>query len=256
MTGAPGSSGPSSRRSPLAVSGRTADAVAAAEAGFADHTTLGDELAIAHPATHLINQVFALTEAGRLTEAEQLARAGAEVVASYRVPIAQIWFAANLGRVTTLQGRIATARRYYAEAAGPAVAARAGAARERARAAADFGALGAMLPAAGAGSGAAEALSRSGDQRGAKAALRRSASLAAACEGAATPGLLRAPAAAQLTAREREIARLAGDGTASKDIAERLGGSVRTVDNHLQHVYAKLGVTSRAELARALENDS
>src|SRR5258706_2220685 len=122
MTGAPGSSGPIVEAVALAVSGRTADAVAAAEAGFADHTTLGDELAIAHPATHLINQVFALTEAGRLTEAEQLARAGAEVVASYRVPIAQIWFAANLGRVTTLQGRIATARRYYAEAAGLAQA--------------------------------------------------------------------------------------------------------------------------------------
>jgi tetratricopeptide (TPR) repeat protein len=106
----------------LAVNGRTADAVAAAEAGFADHTALGDELAIAHPATHIINHVFALTEAGRLAEAEQLARAGAEVVASKRVPIAQIWFAANLGRVTTLQGRIATARRYYAEAAGLAQA--------------------------------------------------------------------------------------------------------------------------------------
>jgi len=83
---------------------------------------LGDELAIAHPATHVINQVFALTEAGRLAEAEQLARAGAEIVASHRVPIAQIWFAANLGRVATLQGKVATARRYYAEAAGLAQA--------------------------------------------------------------------------------------------------------------------------------------
>jgi len=39
---------------------------------------------------------------------------------------------------------------------------------------------------------------------------------------------------------------------ASKDIAERLYVSVRTVDNHLQHAYAKLGVSNRAELARAL----
>src|SRR5215470_16212573 len=106
----------------LAATGRTAEAVAVAEAGYADHVALGDELAIAHPAMHLVNQVFALTEAGRLAEAEQLARTGAEAVASHRVPIAQIFFAANLGRVAILQGRLATARRYYAEAAGLAEA--------------------------------------------------------------------------------------------------------------------------------------
>jgi hypothetical protein len=108
----------------LAATGRTAEAVSVAEAGYADHVALGDELAIAHPAMHIVNQVFALTEAGRLAEAEQLARAGAEIVASTRVPIAQIFFAANLGRVATLQGRLATARRYYAGAAGLAEASR------------------------------------------------------------------------------------------------------------------------------------
>jgi DNA-binding CsgD family transcriptional regulator len=45
---------------------------------------------------------------------------------------------------------------------------------------------------------------------------------------------------------------LAATGMASKDIAERLYLSVRTVNNHLQHAYAKLGVTSRAGLAQAL----
>ena len=102
----------------LATAGRTAEAVGVAETGYADHVALGDELAITHPAMHIVNQVFALTEAGRLAEAERLAQTGAEIVASRRVPIAQIWFAANLGRVATLQGRVATARRYYAEAAG------------------------------------------------------------------------------------------------------------------------------------------
>ena len=85
----------------LAPTGQTAEAVAVAEAGFTDHAALGDELAIAHPAIHIVNQVFALTEAGRLAEAEQLARAGADIVAANRVPVAQIWFAANLGRVAT-----------------------------------------------------------------------------------------------------------------------------------------------------------
>ena len=104
------------------MTGRTAEAVRVAEAGYANHVALGGELAIAHPAMHIVNQVFALTEAGRLAEAKQLARAGIEIVASQRVPIAQIFFAVNLGRVATLQGRVATARRCYAEAAGLAQA--------------------------------------------------------------------------------------------------------------------------------------
>src|SRR6516225_8101367 len=61
----------------LAMTGRTADAVKTAEEGYTDHVALGDELAIAHPAMHLVNQAFALAEAGRLAEAEQVALAGA-----------------------------------------------------------------------------------------------------------------------------------------------------------------------------------
>ena len=46
---------------------------------------------------------------------------------------------------------------------------------------------------------------------------------------------------------------LAADHTSSREIATRLHLSVRTVDNHLGHVYAKLGVSSRAQLATLLE---
>jgi DNA-binding CsgD family transcriptional regulator len=124
-------------------------------------------------------------------------------------------------------------------------------------AAEDFEALGAMLLAAEAAGSAAAAFSGAGDRRAATAALRRSSALAAGCEGAATPGLLHlstvdAAAAAPLSGREREIVLLAATGMASKDIADRLYLSVRTVNNHLQHAYAKLGVTSRAGLAQAL----
>jgi DNA-binding CsgD family transcriptional regulator len=119
----------------------------------------------------------------------------------------------------------------------------------------DFEALGAMLLAAEAAAGAAEAHSRAGEPRAAAAALRRSSVLAATCEGASTPGLLHAEAAVPLSGREREIVMLAARGMASKDIAERLYLSVRTVNNHLQHAYAKLGVASRAGLAQALGSE-
>jgi DNA-binding CsgD family transcriptional regulator len=57
---------------------------------------------------------------------------------------------------------------------------------------------------------------------------------------------------AELTPREREIALLAARGATSREIAGRLVLSVRTVDNHLQNAYRKLGVTSRQELPRVL----
>jgi DNA-binding CsgD family transcriptional regulator len=111
--------------------------------------------------------------------------------------------------------------------------------------------LGADLFAAEAASAAAGALHREGLRRQAQAAASRAEQLAERCEGARTP-LSGAPAAAPLTARQREIAVLAAAGNTSKDIAGRLQLSVRTVENHLQNAYAKLGVTTRAGLAGAL----
>ncbi|MFB9234018.1 LuxR C-terminal-related transcriptional regulator [Plantactinospora siamensis] len=55
-----------------------------------------------------------------------------------------------------------------------------------------------------------------------------------------------------LTDREREIATLAAGGTPSRNIAEQLYLSTRTVENHLQRVYSKLGIAGRAELWAAL----
>ena len=75
------------------------------------------------------------------------------------------------------------------------------------------------------------------------------AALAEACEGARTPGLIVPVMVVPLTARERDIATSAAQGESSKAIAERLFLSVRTVNNHLQNVYSKLGVTGRGQLA-------
>ncbi|MEZ0111435.1 DNA-binding CsgD family transcriptional regulator [Catenulispora sp. EB89] len=111
--------------------------------------------------------------------------------------------------------------------------------------------MGADLYAAEAASAAAAAFRRVGRPRRAPVAARLAAELAALCEGVRTP-LAVAEAAAPLTARQRDIAALAAAGVASKDIAARLQLSVRTVENHLQNAYSRLGVTTRAELADAL----
>jgi len=117
-----------------------------------------------------------------------------------------------------------------------------------------FEQIGAMLVAAEASADAAVIWRRQGDLRRATAAERRSAYLAAHCEGATSPALsIPAPARAALTPRELEIARLAVLGLANKEIAQRLVISRRTVENKLHSAYAKLGVSGRAELAAALE---
>jgi DNA-binding CsgD family transcriptional regulator len=67
------------------------------------------------------------------------------------------------------------------------------------------------------------------------------------------PGRRRAAAArgpASLTRREREVAELAVAGLSTRDIATQLGIGDRTVETHLDNVYAKLGVESRLELVR------
>jgi DNA-binding CsgD family transcriptional regulator len=60
--------------------------------------------------------------------------------------------------------------------------------------------------------------------------------------------------AAGLTGREAQSLDLLAHGASSADAAARLGVGVRTVDKHLQHAYAKLGVATRsAAAARAWE---
>ena len=53
-----------------------------------------------------------------------------------------------------------------------------------------------------------------------------------------------------LTPAERDVARLACEGLANKEIATRLFVSPRTVQAHLSHIYTKLGITSRVQLVQ------
>ncbi|MFI9639362.1 LuxR C-terminal-related transcriptional regulator [Micromonospora sp. NPDC051925] len=86
----------------------------------------------------------------------------------------------------------------------------------------------------------------------AAAAHERLAALLTRCDQIRTPALdaLRPT----LSGRELEIAGLAATGVTSRVIAGRLFLSPRTVENHLQRVYGKLGITGRAELGAALRS--
>jgi DNA-binding CsgD family transcriptional regulator len=112
--------------------------------------------------------------------------------------------------------------------------------------------MGVWALAAEAMSSAAEAYRSEGLVRLANAAQIQAGRWLDQCAGTVAPGVVTSGDAARLTRRELEVAALAARNLSSREIADRLFLSVRTVDNHLQRVYAKLGVTSRDELADAL----
>ena len=55
----------------------------------------------------------------------------------------------------------------------------------------------------------------------------------------------------QLTPQELQVARYVAEGLSNKAIAAQLFLSPRTIDSHLRNVFAKLGITSRTQLAQA-----
>jgi DNA-binding CsgD family transcriptional regulator/tetratricopeptide (TPR) repeat protein len=110
----------------------------------------------------------------------------------------------------------------------------------------------------------ARALAETGDREGAMRELRRAhevfVHLGAVPELDATREQLRqlgarppvrsvSTGAAGLTGRELEIVRLVAARRSNKEIGKALDISARTVSTHLSNVFAKLGVTSRGELA-------
>ncbi|MFI8294177.1 LuxR C-terminal-related transcriptional regulator [Streptomyces sp. NPDC085614] len=119
-----------------------------------------------------------------------------------------------------------------------------------------FHLVGADLLEAEAAAAAATSWRRGGETRRATAAANRAAAATVRCEGARTPALVTAEVPSSLTAREQEIALLAASGMPSKEIAASLTLSVRTVNNHLHHIYSKLGVTNRRELRWAIHKPS
>ena len=59
-----------------------------------------------------------------------------------------------------------------------------------------------------------------------------------------------------LTAAERRVAALVAEGRTNREVAAALFLGERTVASHLTHIYAKLGVRSRTELARGCSDEA
>lgn len=77
-------------------------------------------------------------------------------------------------------------------------------------------------------------------------ALGAPAAPAAETPPSAAPG-------ASLTAQQLLVARMAAEGATNREIAARLALSPRTIDHHLRGVFTRLGIRSRIELVRLLE---
>jgi DNA-binding CsgD family transcriptional regulator len=112
----------------------------------------------------------------------------------------------------------------------------------------EFEHLGDLVAAVDAAALAALTYRRQGLRGSALGCSARAARLAERC-GASTPALRQVAEPVPLTDREREIAMLIGEGSSSREIAERLTLSVRTVESHIYRAMSKTGTTSRDELA-------
>jgi DNA-binding CsgD family transcriptional regulator len=355
--------------------GPTGRAIELADEWFPIHLGLPDQGGTYSPGFHMVIKVHALTNAGRLAEANELGELGYQLSVATQNLVGQLWFTLQLGRVAIYRGRFAAARRWLheqvaicrttgwgrpitlglsalaiaeaqagdADAAAAAIAERdatgyatielfategvrgeawtlaargdrSGARRlllpaaEVAEAAgmlingadvrfdalrlgatdqaeplaaaaavvesatlelaarwaaspndgavldevaAGFEALDGLMFAADAYAAAATAWRRDGNPRKAAASEQRVAELIRRC-GAAPTMVPAADLVVPLTPREREIVLLVADGRSTKEAAEQLYLSPRTVSNHLQNAYTKLGVSKRSELSAAL----
>jgi ATP/maltotriose-dependent transcriptional regulator MalT len=80
-------------------------------------------------------------------------------------------------------------------------------------------------------------------------ALRDADAAAALLRSLGAKGRAGPRAAGLLSRRETEVLRLLGEGLSNRDIAGRLFISPKTAEHHVSRIYAKLGVSSRAEAA-------
>jgi DNA-binding CsgD family transcriptional regulator len=187
----------------------------------------------------------ALVSAGRLAEAEEFLvpheqRAAARGRGSMVAKLARV-----RGRLEAARGRLSAAEAALGRAAGELE--RVGLPFERALV--DL-VHGQVLRRAGRRRAAAERLSAARERL---AGLRARPFLERCEQELAACGLAPAKRSdfdpSRLTAQELAVARLVAVGMSNRQVASELFISIKTVQFHLTHIYAKLGVSSRAELA-------
>jgi DNA-binding CsgD family transcriptional regulator/tetratricopeptide (TPR) repeat protein len=120
---------------------------------------------------------------------------------------------------------------------------------------AEFEQMGDLVAAVDAAAHACSAFRRNDRRGSALGCSARAEALAQRCGGISTPALREVSEPLPLTAREREIVRLLGSGFNTRDIAERLCLSARTVEGHIYRAMTKTGTTTRDELIRLLYPD-
>lgn len=220
-----------------------------------------------HPAHHLgvfepeilLAEAWVAAADGQLSHSADRAIRAASVAAELGQPATQAHALHTAVRLGGAGEAAESLRRLADDSASPLVAAyrrhadaaASGAGGALDEVATEFDALGAVLLAAEAAAHASAAHERAGGRRRAAASATRAAALARACEAARTPAFQRL-APPPLTSREDEVADLVVQGMNNQAIAKQLVLSVRTVEAHLAHAYAKLGIRSRTELAGVL----
>ncbi|HUR48190.1 MAG TPA: LuxR C-terminal-related transcriptional regulator [Acidimicrobiales bacterium] len=198
---------------------------------------------------------------GALTDARAQSRVAAELAQELEQPAARAIAIHDMARLGDAEGSAVALADLVGSSEGrlvPRFLAHAAAladddADALATAAREFENAGSLLLAAEAFAEAAAAFSRAGKQASSLEARSESDRLAPACGHPRTPSLVSqraGPDLAWLTAREREVAELAARGETRQAIADRLFLSERTVGNHLTHIYSKLGLETREDLAR------
>ncbi|HET6507503.1 MAG TPA: AAA family ATPase [Baekduia sp.] len=226
----------------LALSqGRLPEAIAHLERGREHRLRYG-----AHDPGYMFNEsdlTEAYARAGRIEDAARTLdelRDGAALTGGAWATAATARYAALLDGDDAIDGHLAAATAAHARVSFAFEEARTklifGERLRRARRRTEALALLAEAHAAFAGQGAVRWADRAG------------AELAAA--GAGPPVAVGDPGAvAGLTAREREVCALVAGGATNVEVAAALFLSPRTVEHHLRHIYRKVGVRSRSELA-------
>ncbi|MEO5724445.1 MAG: LuxR C-terminal-related transcriptional regulator, partial [Ilumatobacteraceae bacterium] len=208
-----------------------------------------------------LGQAWVLVAQGHRADAVAVLQGGAELASATGHTTVEAWLWHEIARIGRPLDAVDRLNELADRCDGTLVAARALHVRARVSASLDalvsaadaFEAMGCHLIAAEALAQATDCASRGGDRRRATNLATRAQGQIALAEGARSDELATLDMVVPLTAREREVAMLAAAGTPSQEIGRRLFLSVRTVNNHLQGVYTKLGVSSRAELSHALQ---